>query len=608
MPISIPLKNASGKTVAVLQGTADNPFAPTASLATLQAAIVFVLFASSILVLTFTALTRWFNAPIRLLSNALANRDPERLKPLLEESSEFGFIALFISASFRQESEMLGSQEELEGRVADRTAELAHRASHDALTGLPNRAMFSERLEAALKKPHRPEMSLAVLFVDLDDFKIVNDSLGHEVGDGLLCAAAHRMQDCMPSDAIIARFGGDEFAILLDGTSETKMRADAERLAAVMRNPFLVAGHTLCTTASIGVASGCDETLAGNVLRNADIAMYDAKAQLRSRDRSYYSMFDRNMLRKAEERLELEAALRTAMRQGGGDFHLVYQPIYDIQTQSLSGMEALMRWEHPTRGIIPPSHFIPLAEETGLIHEMTEWVLREACRCHIMLQSSLPNVSRPAFVSVNFSAVVLQSEGMAAHILKNLRTLGLSPSHLAVEVTESVIARQSTTVLNVLSELRAAGVRVLMDDFGTGYSSLASLMDLPIDVIKIDRAFVGFLEERPATRSILRAIIALAAALQKGVICEGVERREQCDILAKMGCPYGQGYLFSRPLKRAELVEHLIEIHPMTVKPAVPVEKPTPIPPGELGYSAGIPPSTFATNTSSGSRGTDSGR
>jgi diguanylate cyclase (GGDEF)-like protein len=553
--LSLPLLDADGNTIGYLNGVAENSLAPAIEQATHQAIALFAVFSLVLFSLTLFVLIRWLSAPIGLLLHALQNHDSARLAPLLSEQTEFGVLARFIAAFFRQERALRESHEELETRVANRTAELAHIAYHDALTQLPNRALFSQRLNNALARHRNTETVLAVLFVDLDDFKVVNDSLGHEAGDGLLCSAAQRMQQCLPAHAVIARLGGDEFAILLENTSDTATCFVAEHIAKVLQNPFSVAGHTLNTSASIGVALGRKGESSSDLLRNADIAMYHAKGNGRSQNHSAYTLFREEMLYQANERLEMEASLRHALYESDTEFRLVFQPIYNLQTRELSGLEALLRWEHPVNGMISPSKFIPLAEETGLIHDLTKWVLCEVGRCEEMLLAQLPTSANPVFISVNFSALCLKTEGIASQILHCLQQNNVSPARFAVEVTESAIAQQSQTLLNTLKELRAAGVRVLMDDFGTGYSSLASLMHLPVDILKVDQAFIGSLEERPETRNILRAIVTLANSLQMEVICEGIERDAQFDIVAQMGSLYGQGFLFGQPLSHAEFAE-----------------------------------------------------
>lgn len=562
VPVSVPLPGLDGTPAAFLVGIAADPLTPALEHSTQQALVIFAVFTFSIFGLSLFVLTRWLHVPIRLLSEALLHRDPARLAPLLPERTEFGFLAQFIATFFRQERSLRASHVELERRIAERTAELEHRAYHDSLTGLANRARFGERLEAALAQVRLPDSRLAVLFVDLDNFKVVNDSLGHEVGDSLLYASARRMEDIVHSPDCLVRLGGDEFAILLEDTTEAGAIAVADRIAEMLKVPFLVDGHTLTTTASIGVALGDEGEAPGDLLRNADIAMYRAKERGRTLGQSSSVVFTVDMRREADERLAMEADLRNALQRPNEEFYLVFQPIYDLQRRRVAGLEALLRWQTTNRGSVPPGRFIPLAEETGLIHDLTNWALQEACRSYMTLLNRLPHSLHPNFLSVNISVICLQSEGVVDRILTSLREEGLSPTQLGLEVTESVMARQLPTVQNALSELRATGVRIMMDDFGTGYSSMATLTELPVDMIKIDQAFVGRLEERPETGAILQAMVGLATALDLDLVCEGIERREQHDLITPMGKLYGQGFLFAPALPLDDVEQLLLATSP----------------------------------------------
>jgi len=426
--------------------------------------------------------------------------------------------------------------------------QLTHQAFHDPLTGLANRVLFLDRVSHALSLVRRHDQMLAVLFVDLDGFKTINDSLGHAAGDRLLAVVAQRLETCVRTSDTVARLGGDEFALLIEDATDDRAAAEvAERVAASVRHPILIEGKEVFMTASIGIATARDEGNASDLLRNADMAMYVAK----SRGKARWERFEPGMHAKALERLDLEAELRHAL-DGGDQFLLLYQPIVQLQTGEVKGIEALVRWNHPQRGVLTPVQFIPLAEETGLIVPLGRWVLREACR-----QAQAWQVARaggpPLTLTVNVSGYQLQYEGVVADVRAALADSGLDPRNLVLEITESVLMQQNETILERLRALKAVGVRLAIDDFGTGYSSLGYLQRFPIDILKIDKAFVDDIGATGAEPALVRAIIALGDTLQLQTIAEGIELRQQWHGLRELGCEMGQGFLFARPVSVGQI-------------------------------------------------------
>jgi diguanylate cyclase (GGDEF)-like protein/PAS domain S-box-containing protein len=420
---------------------------------------------------------------------------------------------------------------------------LLHDAFHDALTGLPNRAFFVEQLQIALNGARRrPDRMFAVLFLDLDRFKIINDSIGHMCGDQLLIGIARRLRACLRPEDLIARLGGDEFTILLnDLTSVKDAIGVAERIQKQVSRSFNLSGYETFTTGSIGIAlSNSSYDRPEDLLRDADTAMYQAKAL----GKAQHVIFDVAMHTRALNTLQLETDLRRAMDRK--EFFLQYQPIVSLSTGTLSGFEALVRWRHPERGMIPPADFISVAEETGLIVPIGQWVLSEACS---QLRSwQLQAVSdAPLSISVNLSSKQFAHPGLLEQIIQILVMTGLDPRALKLEITESVVMENVEAAAGMLERLRALGVELSIDDFGTGYSSLSYLHRLPIDTLKIDRSFVGRIEESD-NKEIVRTIVTLARTLGKGVVAEGVETREQLSLLRELNCDSAQGYLFSRPV------------------------------------------------------------
>lgn len=430
-----------------------------------------------------------------------------------------------------------------------------HAAFHDALTGLPNRGLLTDRLSMSVERAKRNKgYFFAVLFIDLDRFKVVNDSLGHPVGDQLLVELSRRLEKCMRTVDTVARLGGDEFAILLDGVEGAESAIlVADRIQQDLSLPFNLGGHEVFTTASIGIAfssSGYDKP--EDILRDSDTAMYRAKANGKAR----YEVFDQAMHTIAVQLLKLENDLRRAVEREEIEVH--YQPIISLETEELVGFEALARWRHPTRGLIPPVKFIPLAEETGLIIPLGSQLLRQACGQMRLWQQQFSN-SRKLTISVNLSSIQFQQTGLVEHIEQILQETELEPSSLRLEITESIVMENAHLASEMLNRLNALGVRISLDDFGTGYSSLAYLHEFPIQNLKIDRSFVSRIGTSKDSSKIIKTIITLAAELDMNVTAEGVETRTQHQQLRVLGCDFGQGYFFSKPIT-AVAAEELMRV------------------------------------------------
>jgi diguanylate cyclase (GGDEF)-like protein len=430
---------------------------------------------------------------------------------------------------------------------------LAHQARHDSLTGLPNRRLLLDSLAVACERGARDGFTVALLFLDLDNFKMVNDSLGHAAGDDLLVTVADRLRSSLRPGDLVARLGGDEFALILAGASDRPVaRQVAGRIIDALRQPCGIGTAEVVIGASIGIAmTGSGATQPGDLLRNADVALYAAKAQGKGR----FEFFVEDMHRAAKARLGLEADLRRALARE--EFVVFYQPVVDLLSGAIAGCEALVRWNHPTRGLVPPLEFIPSCEETGLIVPLGEWVLREACVAQRQWKEKYPH--RPApIVTVNVSPRQLQEPGFVGSLAYLLEQTGADPESLVLEITEGVLLDDADTTLEVLEGLRDLGLRLAIDDFGTGYSALSYLQRFPIHVLKIDRSFVNGLGRGGERSALVRAIVALGQALNLKLVAEGIEHADQQQQLQALGCQYGQGYLFARP-ERRDSFEHLLD-------------------------------------------------
>ena len=423
-------------------------------------------------------------------------------------------------------------------RVDEKIAHLAH---YDGLTDLPNRILFRARLEQALDAI-RPGEQLAVLYIDIDEFKSVNDALGHPVGDELLKGVADRLRGCIREADVAARLGGDEFAVIQTGirnSSETTRLVD--EIHSAIRTPLECMGHLITTDASIGIALAPGDGLdLDQLLRNADLALYGAKGD----GRRTYRFFEAGMDERAKARRRLELELRQAISDGG--LEVYYQPVVNIEDGKVSSCEALLRWRHPERGMISPVEFIPVAEETGLINQLGQWVLDTACAEAV----NWPDHIR---VAVNVSPVQFRSQALALNVAATLAACGLAASRLELEITEAVLIRDDDAALDVLHQLRKLGVRIALDDFGTGYSSLSYLLRFPFDKIKIDRSFIQDLAGAGASSSIVQAVVTIAAASDMTTTAEGVETEQQRNLLYILGCTEMQGYLFSPAISAVEV-------------------------------------------------------
>jgi diguanylate cyclase (GGDEF)-like protein/PAS domain S-box-containing protein len=416
---------------------------------------------------------------------------------------------------------------------------LLHNALHDALTGLPNRTLLLDRVGLALRRGARLGRSCAVLCVGLDGFKVVNDSLGHAVGDLLLDAVARRLENALRSADTVARLGADVFAVLVDELHDpAEARAVAERVHEAMAEPFTLRGRTVFATASIGIAGGGDGAVAEVLVRDAETAMYRAK----SRGRAGSEMFDATMQATALQRLHLETDLRGAVERE--EFELAYQPVVSLADGRIAGFEALARWRHPERGLLQPSEFISAAEDTGLIVPIGRWVLREACR---QMRDWNRRYGAALSVNVNLSPRQFGDPGLAGDVARALGETGLPAAFLKLEITESLLMGEAGGAAATLEELKTLGVDLCIDDFGTGYSSLSYLHRFPIDTLKVDRSFIRRLGDGQ-TEQIVRTILVLARTLGMRAVAEGVETAEQADCLRSMGCEYAQGFRFSHPV------------------------------------------------------------
>jgi diguanylate cyclase (GGDEF)-like protein len=463
--------------------------------------------------------------------------------PLPDGRDEFGEIARAVAVARQALQEAQLRQSTLEDA-------LTHQAFHDSLTGLANRALFINRAEHALNSQARGGATVTVLLLDLDDFKVVNDTRGHAVGDELLVAVADRVGAAMRAQDTAARLGGDEFAILIEDADEVGVRAVAARLLALLSEPFQLHGTTTRIGACIGVAFNPPEA-AGQLdlvelLRRADLALYSGKEQGKNRVVEFHQELHTEMVRRIGAQADLQQALER------DELVLHYQPIVSLETGQTTGVEALVRWQHPTRGLVAPVDFIPLAEETGLIVPLGSWVLDTACAQLAKWRRRYPNV--PIRMSVNVSSKQVQEGDLTEIVQMALSEHGLPASALMLEITEGVLLREDTTALSTLTALRRLGILIAIDDFGTGYSSLGYLQRFPIDLLKIDRSFVvGLATDKRQDGTPARTVIALAHSLDLKLVAEGVETAAQVEELRQLGCTHGQGYLFSRPRSAADL-------------------------------------------------------
>ena len=503
---------------------------------------------SFVAVLLFALLKSMIIRPIQQLG--IASREIGRgnlgVRIAIERDDEIGDLA----KAFRHMSASLSSSAQ----------QIEHMAYFDTLTGLPNRFNFCDVIERMIERYGDTEQSMAVLFLDLDDFKQVNDNLGHEAGDMLLKEVAERLKTCVRrsnapdqphrAEDTVARLGGDEFVILLAGLNNAnEAAAVARRLVQAMTEPFAINGYTFHLGVSIGIAtSPSDGHSAETLIRNADVAMYHAKKN----GKNSYQYFSESMNQAALERFTLENALRRAI--GTDQLLLYFQPLVDARSCRISAVETLIRWQHPELGLLTPSSFIPIAEESGLIVHLGEWVLREACRQAVAWDAA---GYRPVRIAVNISNAQFRSKNFAETVSDILQETGLEADRLELEITESSVMHAENHCIPTLHEIKELGVRVAMDDFGTGYSSLAALRQLPVDTLKIDRSFVDGIASDKADARIVSIILAMARLLKLEVVAEGVENEEQLEFLRRKGCDTLQGYFISRPLPANDIVTFL---------------------------------------------------
>jgi diguanylate cyclase (GGDEF)-like protein len=466
--------------------------------------------------------------------------DPKTAEPVTPaRADEIGTLV----TSFSRMVETIEQQAQEINQFPRRMDELARQAFHDPLTTLPNRALFIDRLAHALARTEGRSEQVAVLLLDLDRFKVINDSLRRGVGDRLLVEVSRRLQACLRPEHTLARLGGDEFGILLEDVHDVSAATSmAEWIATQLQTPFSFDGREVFITASVGIElSRSGQAGPEDILRDADLALDQAK----TRGKARYEVFDQNMNAPALERLDLEIDLRSAVTRQ--ELRVHYQPVVILETGRIAEVEALVRWEHRQRGLLPPEDFIGLAEETGLIVPIGQWVLAEACRRARAWQREHPS-EPPLIISVNLSARQLQQPDLVHEIAEALRESGLDPASLKLEITESVVMQDAPSTLAKLHALRELGIQLAMDDFGTGYSSLGYLKRFPVDTLKIDRSFVKGIGHNPEDRAIVRAVVEVARSLHLSVTAEGIETAEQVAQLRTLGCERGQGYYFARPL------------------------------------------------------------
>jgi diguanylate cyclase (GGDEF)-like protein len=443
--------------------------------------------------------------------------------------------------------------------------QLAFLATHDALTGLPNRTLILDRIEQMLARARRDQTPVAAVFIDLDNFKSINDTLGHNAGDELLRAVAARLQGVVRETDALGRLGGDEFVVVAEGMSlAAGPELVAERLLEALKEPFKLdepeRGTRVMVTASVGIAAG-DGASAEELLRNADIAMYRAKWD----GKNHFVVFESEMQDALQSRMELEMDLRDALPNS--EFYLVYQPTFDLQTMGPTGLEALIRWNSPTRGVVQPDDFVPLLEETGLIVEIGKWVMEEACR----QAAEWRTTGYPIRMSVNVSARQLDTDEFIVDIQDALSESGLDPCALTIEITETTLMRDAKETARRLTEVKRLGVRIAIDDFGTGYSSLGHLRQFPVDALKIDRSFIAGLRHNQEGETLIHTLVQLGKALSIETLAEGIEQPQELTLLQDEQCDSGQGFLFAQPLEVADaetFLENWVNSAPPAAAPA----------------------------------------
>ncbi len=447
--------------------------------------------------------------------------------------------------------------------VEERTGELRHQALHDSLTGLPNRTLVTDRAEQMLARADREPIVPSVLFIDLDNFKDINDSFGHQRGDQLLRAVAGRLAGLVRPGDSVGRLGGDEFVVLVQGRpADPGPEAVAERVLEGLAEPFHLEGMdgvALTVEASIGVASASPGQSTDELLRDADVALYEAKRGGKGR----HMLFRPDMRLAVQDHLAIAMDLRHAIAKG--ELFVEYQPTFELGTLVIAGVEALARWRHPTRGLVAPDQFIPVAEDSGLIAALGKYVLASSCQ----QGAAWARAGHPLQISVNVSGHQLESEDFAAQVSETLAVSGLDPGLLTLELTESVLMRDADTSVRRLQALKKLGLKVAIDDFGTGYSSLARLRVLPVDALKIDRSFVAGIVGSRQARTIAGSLVQLGKSLGLQVFAEGIEDEDQLAQLERLGCDYGQGFYYSRPLRPEVLAERFHLGRPLPGVPAL---------------------------------------
>jgi diguanylate cyclase (GGDEF)-like protein len=518
-------------------------------------------------------LTREGAAPVAAIladAGVLADGDADALRVLREAAPEVPVVVL-TGAETEAECEMrrrAGAadcvrRDQLDAywlpkylrQIAGSRASTASGAQLDSLTGLPNRVLLRDRLEHAMARALRHRRRLAVLFIDVDRFKQINDSLGHTIGDALLCSVAQRLRGCVRHSDTVGRFAGDEFVLVLDelsGIDDAALIAD--KILVAMNAPHAIEGHDLHVTVSMGVSLYPDDGGdAESIIRNADVAMY----QVKEAGRNSYAFFSTQMKVQVVEQQSVERDLRLALDRG--EFELYFQPKVALSSGAISGVEALVRWHHPERGIVLPGQFIAVAESSGLIVPIGRWILRDACR---QARDWIEEGFEPMSLAVNISAVELRGKGFVASVRAALDVTGLPPTLLELELTETALIQNAQTADTVLRAVKSMGVGIALDDFGTGYSSLSLLKRFPVDTLKIDSSFVHDMTTDPGDAAIVRAVIALARTLRRNVVAEGVETPDQLRMLRAEGCAQGQGFLFGRPATAVELASRVRSARP----------------------------------------------